>query len=146
MQKKRVNKEVLFVLMSAAVCLGFMAFVTVVFPALRINGEEVSGVHAVFGGEYKFNFIVLLGYLLPLIGAILGVIFFDTKSGIPHYVLSGLCLIGVIIILLEPVLFASINEIEQTIKVSLHAGPIIGGLLTILSGIFHISCGYMKRK
>ena len=70
MQKKRVNKEVLFVLMSAAVCLGFMAFVTVVFPALRINGEEVSGVHAVFGGEYKFNFIVLLGYLLPLIGAI----------------------------------------------------------------------------
>ena len=146
MQKKRVNKEVLFVLMSAAVCLGFMAFVTVVFPALKMDGEEVSGVHAVFGGEYKFNFLVLFAYLLPLISAICGVVFFSTKSEITHYVLSGLCFIGAILIFLEPTLFASINTIAATVKVSLHAGPIIGGFLAIISGVFHISCGYMKRK
>ena len=144
MQRKRVNKELLFVLTSASVCIGFMAFVTVVFPALKMDGREVLGVYAVFGGEYKFNFLALLGYLLPLIGAVCGVIFFNAKNGIPHYIASGLCFIGAILIFLEPVLFADINEIEHTIKVSLHAGPIIGGLLSIVSGIFNISCGIMK--
>ena len=146
MQKKRINKELLFVLTSAAVCLGFMAFVTVVFPALKMGGAEVSGINAVFGVEYKFNFLVLFGYLLPLISAICGVVFFNAKSAIFHYVLSGLCFLGVILIFLEPVLFRSVNAIENMVEITLHAGPIIGGLLTVISGIFHISCGYMKRK
>ena len=63
-----------------------------------------------------------------------------------HYVLSGLCFLGVILIFLEPVLFRSVNAIENMVEITLHAGPIIGGLLTVISGIFHISCGYMKRK
>ena len=146
MQKKRINKEVLFVLTSAAVCLGFMAFVTVVFPALKMDGVEVSGIHAVFGVEYKFNFLVLFGYLLPLISAVCGVVFFNAKNEIPHYIVSGLCFLGAILIFLEPVLFRSVNEVIETTKITLHAGPVIGGLLAIISGIFNISCGYMKRK
>ena len=146
MQKKRINKELLFVLMSAAVCLGFMAFVTVVFPALKMDGVEVSGVNAVFGVGFKFNFLILLGYLFPLISVICGVVFFNAKSEVPHYISSVLCFLGVIIIFLEPVLFRSVNVIVNTVEITLHAGPIIGGLLAIVSGIFHISCGYMKRK
>ena len=146
MQKKRVNKELLFVLTSAAVCLGFMAFVTVVFPALIMDGVEVSGVHAVFGGQYKFNFVVLFGYLLPLIGALCANVVFGAKSDYPHYIVSVLCFIGAILIFLEPVLFAIVNEVAETIEVSLLAGPIIGGLLSIAAGIFNISCGVMKRK
>ena len=146
MQKRRINKEMLFVLTSAAVCIGFMAFVTVVFPALKMNGETVSGINAGFGVEYKFNFLVLLGYLLPLISVIFGVVFFNAKNEIPHYVAAGLCFIGAILIFLEPVLFTSINTIGKAIKVTLHAGPVMGGLLAIISGVFNISCGVMKRK
>jgi hypothetical protein len=167
MQKKRINRDLLFVLTAAAVCFGFMSFVTVVFPAVKMSFEgliktyemEVSGIHAVFGGkvtggneyieltftEYKFNFLTLFGYLLPLIASIGGVLIFKSKKDLPHYVVAGLCFLGAILIFLEPVLFRSVNEIADSIKVSLLVGPVIGGLLALVAGAFNIGCGVMKR-
>ena len=155
MNKKRINKDLLFVLTAGAVCFGFMSFVTVVFPAVKMLGMEVSGVHAVFGGkitngkeyslECKFNFLSLIGYLLPLIASVCGVIFFNSKKPLTHYVLCGLCVIGAIVIFLEPVLFSSVNELDGSLEISLLAGPVIGGLLAIVAGGFNISCGTMKR-
>ena len=168
MQKKRINKDLLFVLTAVAVCFGFMAFVTLVFPALKMSYDgiiktyemEVSGIHAVFGGkitegneyieltimEYKFNFLSLLGYLLPLIASIFGVLIFNSKKDLPHYIVGGLCFLGAILIFLEPVFFRSVNEISDSIKVTLLAGPILGGLLALITTGFIIGCGYMKRK
>ena len=164
MQKKRINRDLLFVLTAAAVCFGFMAFVTVVFPAVKMNYNglitEVSGIHAVFGGEvsgenefieltfkgYKFNFLVFLGYLLPLIAGIIAALVFNSKKELPHYIACGLCFIGAILIFLEPVLFRNVNEIKEMIDINFLAGPIIGGLLAIIASVFNISCGAMKRK
>ena len=72
--KNIYNKEKVFLLTTLMVCLSFMAFVAVVFPALSYNsGEkvvEISGVFAVFGGMVEelnltlsFNILSLIGYL-----------------------------------------------------------------------------------
>lgn len=168
-KKKVVNKDLLFVLTTAAVCLGFMASVAMFFPAVKLTlnlgsilGEavtEISGIHAVFGGkitegneniqltiaEYSFNFMTLLGYLLPLVGAGIGLFAFKKKGNLLNYIAALLCIVGAILIFLEPVFFASVNELSEKIKVSLLIGPILGGIFAILSGVFNASCGVLKK-
>lgn len=166
-KKKKVNKQLLFVLTAAAVCLGFMAFVALFFPAVKMTVEgilgtysqEVSGIHAVFGGtitegnehiqltvaEYGFNFMAFLGYLLPLIAAALSLLAFKSKGNLLNFVAAGLCLVGAILIFLEPTFFASVNEINEKVVCSLLIGPILGGVFAILAGLFNTGCAVMKK-
>lgn len=166
-KKKKVNKELLFVLTTAAVCLGFMAFVAMFFPAVKMTVEgifgtystEVSGIHAVFGGtitegneyiqltvaEYGFNFMAFLGYLLPLLGAVASFLAFKSKGKLLDFVAIGLFVLGAILIFLEPSLFASVNEINEKIVCSLLVGPILGGVFALLAALFNAGCIAMKK-
>lgn len=165
-KKKRINREKLLVLTAAAICIGFMATVTMFFPAVKLTNiyissitTDVDGLHAVFGGvvsvgneniqlnitEYLFNPLVFVGYLLPFVGVIFGVVKFDSKNSLVHYVSAGLCVLGAVLIFLEPNLFASVNAISDKFTVSLLIGPILGGILSLISAGFHFGCGYIKR-
>ena len=120
-KKKRINKEHLFLLTTGAVCLAFMAFTTMLFPAVKLAyssySTEVSGLHAVFGGtvanvqlapqKYNFNIISLIGYILPLVAVILGILAFKKEGIILNYVAAILCLVATIIMFLEPTIFVT---------------------------------------
>ncbi len=167
MAKKKVNKQLLFVLTAAAVCLAFMATVSMFFPAVKMTVEgifgsystEVSGIHAVFGGtitegneyiqltvaEYGFNFLVLLGYLLPLVSIVVSYLAYKGKTDLLHLIAAGLCIVGAILIFLEPTLFASVNEISENIVCTALVGPILGGIFAILAGLTNVGCVVLKK-
>lgn len=149
--KKRINKEALFLLTSVVVCVALVNFMCLVFPALKLTPKlfggqtviKVEGIDAVFGGEItinninilkmKFNFISLLGYIFPLAGAVLVIIGLKKTNPIMYYLAGSLCILGGITTLLEGFIFNQINNLEE-IKVSLLAGPIIGGVCGLIAG------------
>lgn len=166
-KKKRINKDLLFVLTAGAICFGLMACVVMFFPAVKLTYEsilgtfenEIDGLHAVFGGaitagnenfqftitEFSFNVLAFIGYLLPLAAAVLGLLAFKSKSNLINYVAVVLCIVGAILIFLEPTLFVSVNEINEKYVASLLIGPVLGGIFALVSAAFHGGCGYMKK-
>ena len=166
-KKKKVNKELLFVLTTTAVALSFMAFVVVFFPAVKmsVNGifgtyeTEVSGLHAVFGGkitegneyiqltvaEYGFNVLAFVGYLLPLLSIVVSFVAYKSKGKMLHYVAAILCIIGAVLIFLEPTFFATVNEIDENITCSLLIGPILGGIFAILAAMVNAGSSLLKK-
>lgn len=157
-KKKRINKEQLFLLTSSAVCLSFMAFTTMLFPAVKLSYSsfvtEVSGLHAVFGGsvqnvqlaptEYNFNFIVLIGYLLPIASLVLSILAFKKEGILLNYIAAILCFLSTIIMFLEPTLFTVFNKVNSNYNVSILFGPVLGGVLAIISGALNLGCVKIK--
>ena len=168
MAKKKVNKDLLFVVTVLAISLSFMAFVTMFFPAVKMTIEsiigtvesEVSGILAVFGGkitegndkfqltvaEYGFNTLVFIGYLLPLLSIPLAYLAFKDKKDLFSFVAIGLALVGAILIFVEPALFASVNEINENIVCSALVGPVLGGIFAILAGLANGAVVYLKKQ
>jgi hypothetical protein len=156
MSKKRINKEALFLLTSFIMCFAFASFVCMVFPAVKLTYDglvldtsiKVDGIIAVFGGkvtvsentnidliETKFNVLSMLGYFLPLLGSIVCYLAFKKKSQFLYFVTAGLCIIGGMLILLEGIIFANVNDLSNIVRVSILFGPIAGGISAILAGI-----------
>ena len=152
MKNKRINKELLFVLTAGLVCFSFMAFVVMVFPALKINGEniKIDGIQAIFGGEVtegvetKFNLLSMIGYFLPALAVITSILAFKTKTIIFDIVTMFFVLAGGVLIILEPTIFKTVNQIASEIKVSYLIGPIFGIIFSTISMIFSISCIRLK--
>lgn len=158
--KKRINKEQLFLLTTGAVCVAFMAFTTMLFPAVKVTlffdfPTEVSGLHAIFGGTvikgqddimtYNFNIISLIGFLLPLVSLVLSILAFKKDGIILNIVATMLCLIATIVMFLEPVFFQLVNPIYQDWEVNILFGPVVGGLLSLISGGFNLGCIKLKK-
>ena len=167
-KKKKVNKDLLFVVTVAAMALGLMAFVAMFFPAVKMTFDggilgtaesEVSGILAVFGGkitegnehfqftvaEYGFNTFAFIGYLLPLLAIPLSYLAFKNKNNLFSFVAIALSLVGAILIFLQPSLFASINEINENVVCSALVGPILGGIFAILAGLANGAVVYLKK-
>ena len=156
--KKRINKEKLFLLTTGSVCLAFMAFTTMMFPAVKLSYSsyhtEVSGLHAVFGGSvtnvqlapnnYNFNIVVLIGYLLPLVSLVLSILAFKKEGIALNYIAAILCLVATIVMFLEPTLFTLFNEVNSNYNVSILFGPVVGGVLALISGLFNLGCVKLK--
>lgn len=167
-KKKKVNKEVLFLLTSAAVCIAFMGFVVMFFPAVKLTTEilfktyevEISGIQAIFGGkltegnevvqltlaEFNFNIVSLIGYVLLLVSAFISVISFNRNDYLLDIVSTVLCVVAAIVIFLEPTIFASVNQLSENIKCTLLIGPILGGIFALLAAAFNASCINLKRN
>ena len=153
MKGKRYNKETVFLLTAGSVCLSFMAFTTMVFPALtwKIDFKqiEVSGIFAVFGGNvtdgyaFKFNVLSLIGYLLSIVSLVLNLKAFDKKETTIHYVSFGVSLLSALIIFLEGLIVGLINNISS---LTLAIGPILGGIFMIFAALLNISCVQEKNK
>lgn len=166
-KKKKVNKDLLFVVTVAAMALGLMAFVAMFFPAVKMtvsgilgtHESEVSGILAVFGGkitegnehfqftvaEYGFNTFAFIGYLLPLLAIPLSYLAFKNKNNLFSFVAIALSLVGAILIFLQPSLFASVNEINENIVCSALVGPILGGIFAILAALANGAVVYLKK-
>lgn len=148
MNKKRINREQLFVLTAGAVCFAFMAFVVMVFPAVKLSGLDlkVDGIQAIFGGEtdkglkFNFNIILLIGYLLPLVAVVTGIYAYRSDKILLDIITISCVLVGAIIMALEPTLFKLFNEIPANVKASYAAGPIFGMVCSAISLIFSIGC------
>ena len=151
---KIYNKDKVFLLTTVMVCLSFMTFVAMVFPALSYNTEEkvveISGIFAVFGGMIEelnltlsFNILSLIGYLLPLVVVGLGVKAFNSKNKWLYFMLSGVSLISVIIILLEGVIVGGLNNLSN---LTLAFGPLLALLFMIVVFISSIVAGMEKLK
>lgn len=167
-KKKKVNKDLLFVVTVAAMALGLMAFVAMFFPAVKMTVEgifgtyesEVSGILAVFGGkitegnehfqftvaEYGFNTFVFIGYLLPLLSIPLAYLAFKDKKNLFSFIAIALALVGAILIFLQPSLFASVNEINENIVCSALVGPILGVIFAILAALANGAVVYLKKQ
>ena len=153
MKGKRYNKETVFLLTAGSVCLAFMAFTTMVFPALNWKVDfqelEISGIFAVFGGniyenyELKFNVLSLFGYLLAFVAVVLNLKAFDKKENTLHYASMIVCLLSSIIIFIEPVIVSLVNNISD---LSLGIGPILGGIFMLISLVLNIGCVQEKNK
>ena len=137
MNNKRVNKETLFVITAFVVCITFVNFLCIAFPALKVTYEtsefilegRVEGLMAIAGGTVsagsttsnfnllnaKFNPINLVGYLLPLLSCALALVALGKKSQILYYVTGSVCIIAGIITFLEGFFFKMINNIIITI-------------------------------
>ena len=150
--KNTYNKDKVFLLTTLMVCLSFMTFVVVVFPALSYEtGEtvvEISGIFAVFGGMVEelnitlsFNILSLIGYLLPLVVVGLGVKAFNSKNKWLYFMLSGVSLISAIIILLEGVIVGGLNNLSN---LTLSFGPVLASLFMIVVFISSIFAGMEK--
>ena len=168
MAKKKLNKDLLFVVTVAAMALGLMAFVAMFFPAVKMTVKgifgtyesEVSGVLAVFGGkitegndkfqltvaEYGFNVLAFIGYLLPLLSIPVAYLAFKDKKNLFSFIAIGLALVGAILIFVEPALFASVNEINENIVCSALVGPILGGIFAILAALANGAVVYLKKQ
>lgn len=158
-KKKRINKEYLFLFTTGAVCLAFMAFTIMLFPAVIItsgeNSYEVSGVFAIFGqvvtdeklGELVFNFnpINLVGYLLPLLAVVLSVLAFKQEGLILNIISAILCVVASVTMFLEPVFFQLINPYYANYEVVISFGPIAAGILSLLSAVINISVFKIKK-
>lgn len=167
-KKKKVNKDLLFVVTVAAMALGLMAFVAMFLPAVKMTVEgifgtyesEVSGILAVFGGkitegnehfqftvaEYGFNTFAFIGYLLPLLSIPLSYLAFKDKKNLFSFIAIALSLVGAILIFLQPSLFASVNEINENIVCSALVGPILGGIFAILAALANGAVVYLKKQ
>lgn len=152
--KKTYNKDKVFLLTSICVCLSFMAFVAVVFPALRynngVNEVEISGIFAVFGGMvdelnmiFSFNIFSLIGYLIPLGIVFLSVKAFNSKKSIVFFIISILSIISIVITLLEPILVGILNQLSD---LTLSFGPIISTVLMVIVLISSLCSGLEKNK
>ena len=151
---KIYNKDKVFLLTTVMVCLSFMTFVAMVFPALSYNIEEkvveISGIFAVFGGMIEelnltlsFNILSLIGYLLPLVVVGLGVKAFNSKNKWLYFMLSGVSLISAIIILLEGVIVGGVNNLSN---LTLAFGPLLALLFMIVVFISSMVAGMEKLK
>lgn len=167
MNNKRVNKETLFVITAFVVCIAFVNFLCIAFPALKVTYEtsafilegRVEGLMAIAGGtvsagsttsnfnliDAKFNPISLIGYLLPLVACALALLALSKKSQILYYVTGSICLIAGVITLLEGVIFKLINNIT-IMEVSLLLGPIMGGICGIVAGFISFGSWYVFNK
>ena len=146
--------------------LDFMAFVTMFFPAVKMsvegiisNNTEVSGLQALFGGkiieenqfiqltvfQLRFNPVAFIGYLLPFLSIVVSFIAFKVKGMLAHFIAAILCIIGAVLIFLEPTFFATINEINENITCSLLIGPILGGIFAILAGMVNAGSSLLKK-
>ena len=145
MKKKRINKELLFVLTSGVVCFSFMTFILMVFPAVRLPEYKVQGIEAIFGGateeglKFKFNLLSFVGYLLPFIVIIISIIGFKTQKILFDIITMILIVISGVLIALQPTIFISVNELSD-VAVGYLIGPILGIVFSVISMIFSISC------
>jgi hypothetical protein len=167
MAKKKINKDLLFVVTVAAMALGLMAFVAMFFPAVKMSTDglfgavyeyEVSGIISTFGGiiedknlpflkkECIFNTLAFIGYLLPLLSIPVAYLAFKDKKNLFSFVAIALSLVGAILIFVEPALFASINEINENIVCSALVGPVLGGIFAILAGLANGAVVYLKKQ
>ena len=163
-QPKRINKEHLFLTTSAAVCLAFMAFVTMVFPAINLVltttlveesfNIKVLGTNAIFGGKLyldnlvigkaNFSFLSLIAYLLPLAAVFLSVMAFDKKSPLYNIISAVVCFTGAIMMLSQ----CYLTNIEVLtlygFTTKLLIGPKLGAIFAAISGCFNL--GSVKIK
>ena len=128
------------------------------FPAVKLSyssyATEVSGLHAVFGGSvtnvqlapntYNFNIVLLIGYLLPLASLVLSIFAFNKEGIILNYIAAILCLVATIVMFLEPTLFTFFNEVNSNYNVSILFGPVLGGILALISGALNLACVKLK--
>ena len=165
MAKKRINKEALFMVTSFVLCLGFTSFICMAFPALKISQSiagitattKVEGLIAVIGGkistetasitilEAKFNFLSLIGYLLPLVAAVLAMLGLSKQKEMLFYIAGVLCLISAGLTLCEGIIFTSVNNVEF-LKTSLLFGPIMSSICSIAAGAVSFGSWYIFHK
>lgn len=165
-KKKRINKEQLFLLTSSAVCFAFMAFTTMLFPVARLSAGDfiidISGLHAVYGGkvtleylgsyEYKFNIVLFIGYLLPIISLVLSVLAFKKEGRTFNFIAAILCFIAALIMFSELLLFQVFNShfindfftVAINPNIAISFGPILGGVLALISGLLNLGCFKLK--
>lgn len=162
-QVKRINKEHLFLFTSASVCIAFMAFVVMVFPAVKMSvGEEsykVLGTLAVFGGKlpedigifklvlekFSFSFLSLIAYTLPLFSVVISVKAFKTTKPMLNYLAAFLCFVAAVMMLFQPVYFRYANDLVKEVEVSLLIGPIFGIICSLVSGFCSLGCVHVKN-
>ncbi|MDO9629824.1 MAG: hypothetical protein Q7I99_07965 [Acholeplasmataceae bacterium] len=137
----------------SSVVLGFLATLMVVLPALIVKDSDISytGLQIAFGhefasfgpwasGEIKFNFIVLIAYLLPLVGSLL--IMFTKKGYLSSTVLF---LVAAILLFLTPqftVVTVTVLGNQNTIDVDWTYG--IGLILAASFSILGVMVGMAR--
>ena len=104
-----------------------------------INSEVPDFALPSLGGELAFNYVVLIGLILVVIGVVLAVLFFRKKQ---FSLLSALLIVaGAILLCLDSVLFTSINsealgflkDVEGLTVIDVPS--LLLGILSALSGI-----------
>lgn len=104
-----------------------------------INSEVPDFALPSLGGELAFNYVVLIGLILVVIGIVLAVLFFRKKQ---FSLLSALLIVaGAILLCLDSVLFTSINsealgflkDVEGLTVIDVPS--LLLGILSALSGI-----------
>ena len=166
-QPKRINKEHLFLTTSAAVCLAFMAFAAIVFPAFKVANltipavEEtikynVLGTNAIFGGkivtaqgftigEFNFSLLSLIAYLLPLASVVVSVLAFKKNGPLLNYVAAILAFGGAVMMFFQ-LSFIKFEPIANlNVEFKLFVGPILGSIFSALAGCFNLGCTSIKN-
>lgn len=147
MSGKKINKELLFVVTTAAVCCGFMVFTVMFFPAVVVNGITIDGLNAIFGaniegvGKLNFNLLGLIGYLLSAVSIYFSFKSFNVKSNLYSYIAVIVSLLSALLIILEPLTFTLVNGINS----SLAFGPVLGCVLAIIVAICNGMCITIKN-
>jgi len=123
----------------------FMMFTDQLYASVFGYTGYVSYKDALFG-DYG-AVLSFVGYLLVLVGALCGccLAFLKDKKirNLGTLVAALLLIVGAIFIFLEPVLYAS-GDFKDTIKLA--AGPIVAGVLAILSGLCYCASVFVKDK
>ena len=144
-------------LLVVAVMFGLFAVLTMFFPAISVDLEDVfdveiaygtSGFDAAFGLELEFqgetyeflefSFLNFMAYLLPIVAIALACIVEKKQDKRFYYAAIGCFALSALLFFLSPTL---LQYGEKTFKkvledyISLGAGAIIGGISCILAGL-----------
>lgn len=166
-KKKGISKDLKMVLTVLVFALAIGAFCMMFVPAVTLSvtvlGQKltstVPGLHAVFGHTetgssvlgsysvetYKFCFGALIGYALALVAALASILAYKSKGKLLYYIVALVLIASGVLIFCEGTFVASVNEIKDPIVVSLAAGPIVGGILSIVGGLVSGATGYLAK-
>ncbi len=153
---KKKNKELIKLLTLIVFLLGVLAFVTIFFTAIKINdGDAYTGLQIAFGYEegnvitvkiLKFNFLVALSYILPVVGGVLGCLSFKGKGKLSCLVSSLLLVAGGVLLFFIPSFFVNgivSDFLKQLVElgkdyITLSVFVYVGAILSIVGGVINL--------
>lgn len=159
--KKKQNKEMRLYLSIGCLVLGLVATCMMFLEAVNFKGllstSSYTGLQVAFGysettkilgsdvvtKHLNMNFLGLLGFLLPVVGGALAVVFGKSKGLLQCILPATLMIVGGVLLFLMPSYFISgiaSEEIKSLLEgaevvVNLGTGPIIGGVCAIIGGL-----------
>jgi hypothetical protein len=138
---------------TSSIIIGILATLMIVFPALILKDSETSytGLQVAFGyefaslgpwasGEIKFNIIVLIAYLLPLVGSIL--LLFTKKGYLSSTVIF---LVAAILLFLTPQFtVVTVTVLGNVNRVDIDWTYGIGLIIAIALSVFGVMVGMAR--